>query len=131
MAVIDLSSGRITQDTPDVAVQAPQVGAAPQTTVDVQAGIEPAQQPQDQPQAFGRVIDLNTGGFVQDQQADPARQAEVQAIDTERRRRIEELPELEGIAAGEDKLKLAALAPVLLTTTDPRELGNILSSNFS
>ena len=47
-------------------------------------------------------------------------------IDKIRRAREAELPELSGILAGQDPLKVAALTPVLLATTDPLEFGNIL-----
>ena len=47
-------------------------------------------------------------------------------------RATQELPELGagGLLSQEDPLKIAAVTPVLLTTTNPRELGNILSSQF-
>lgn len=135
MAIIDLGSGKITQEAPSVAGQPPQAGIQPQVQPGIapQPAIAPAQQPQQpqQPQQqLGRIIDLDTGEFAQDRPVSQARQAEAQAVDVERRRRIEALPELTGIAAGESKAKLAALTPVLLATTDPRELGNILSANF-
>jgi len=43
-----------------------------------------------------------------------------------------ELPELGGggLLAGEDEAKIAAITPALLTTTDPFELGQVLSDNF-
>lgn len=122
MAIIDLGSGRITQEAPSAEGQ-PQAQAG----IEPQPVTAPTQQPQQQ---LGRVIDLDTGEFAQDRPVSQARQAEAQAVDVERRRRIEALPELTGIAAGESKAKLAALTPVLLATTDPRELGNILSANF-
>lgn len=47
-------------------------------------------------------------------------------------RATEELPELGqgGLLSGEDKVKAAAILPALLTATDPREMADILSSNF-
>lgn len=44
----------------------------------------------------------------------------------------ESLPELGegGLLSGEDKLDVAKITPVLMTTTDPRELSKILTSNF-
>lgn len=44
----------------------------------------------------------------------------------------EDLPELSssGLLSGEDKIKVAALSPVLLTTTDPDEIGKIITSQF-
>jgi len=44
----------------------------------------------------------------------------------------EKLPEVtaSGILAGEDSAKVAALSPVLLTTTNPEEFANILKTNF-
>jgi len=45
---------------------------------------------------------------------------------------LSELPELGegGLLSGEDRLKAAAIAPVLLTTTNPQELAQVLTSNF-
>jgi hypothetical protein len=42
------------------------------------------------------------------------------------------LPELgqSGLLSGEDKLKIAAIAPVLVTTTNPQEISQIIRSNF-
>lgn len=50
----------------------------------------------------------------------------------EERKRLSDVPELGsgGLLSGESKIKIAKIAPVLLTTTDPREIGNILSSEF-
>ena len=47
-------------------------------------------------------------------------------------RATEELPELGkgGLLSGEDAGKIALVAPVLLSTLDPREMGNILSTQF-
>lgn len=47
-------------------------------------------------------------------------------------RATRELPELGqgGLLSGEDKVKAAAITPALLTATDPREMADILSSNF-
>lgn len=44
-----------------------------------------------------------------------------------------DLPEIGqgGLLFGEDKLKAAAITPALLTATNPEEMGQILSSNFS
>lgn len=49
-----------------------------------------------------------------------------------RRQEIESIPEIGqgGLLAGEDPVKVAAISPVLLATTDPREMANILSSTF-
>ncbi len=60
-------------------------------------------------------------------ESDPAMAA---ATEAQQQERIDALPELEGILAGQDKLKVASLVPVLLTTTDPAEFGQILNSNF-
>lgn len=51
-------------------------------------------------------------------------------ISAEQQERLEALPELTGILAGQDKTKAASLAPVLLTTTNPQEFGQILESSF-
>ena len=50
----------------------------------------------------------------------------------EETRAAQELPELGrgGLLAGEDKVKAAAVAPALLTATDPQEIASILTSNF-
>lgn len=47
-------------------------------------------------------------------------------------RATRELPELGagGLLSGEDPGKIAAVTPILLTTTNPSEMGNILSSQF-
>lgn len=54
------------------------------------------------------------------------------AIQEQQAQRIEALPELGqgGLLAGQDPLTGAAITPALLTTTDPRELGQILTENF-
>ena len=51
---------------------------------------------------------------------------------TQQREEIEALPELGqgGLLSGEDQAKVAALTPVFLSTTDPRELSQIISTNF-
>jgi len=50
----------------------------------------------------------------------------------ERTRAAQELPEIQdsGLLAGEDQASIAAIAPVLLTTTNPQEMADILQSNF-
>lgn len=50
----------------------------------------------------------------------------------EETRAAQQLPELGagGLLAGEDTAKVAAIAPVLLTTTNPQEIANILTANF-
>ena len=47
--------------------------------------------------------------------------------------RLEQIPELGfgGLLSGEDSLKIKALAPALLTATNPQELSQILTNNFS
>lgn len=54
------------------------------------------------------------------------------AIQEQQRQRLETIPELgqAGLLAGQDPIKGAAITPALLTTTNPRELGQILTSNF-
>lgn len=68
-------------------------------------------------------------GFALDSQApiDTRTAEDVQKAQTAR---IEALPELTGILSGQDKLKVAALSPVLLSTPDPIEFGRILEENF-
>lgn len=46
---------------------------------------------------------------------------------------LQQLPELGkgGLLSGESKAKIAKVAPLLVVTTDPQEMGDILSSNFS
>jgi len=101
------------------------------TIADVQAELARRQQ---QPQ----------GATLQDVQAELARRqqptaAPVQPVDIspfpeqrEETRAALELPELGagGLLAGEDMTKIAAIAPVLLTTTNPQEIANILTTNF-
>lgn len=45
---------------------------------------------------------------------------------------MQAIPELasSGLLSGEDQLKVAALSPVLLSTTNPDEIGKIITSNF-
>lgn len=47
-------------------------------------------------------------------------------------RAVKELPELGrgGLLSSEDQIKVAALSPVLLATTNPQEIADILTSNF-
>jgi len=53
-------------------------------------------------------------------------------VETTQQARISALPELGqgGLLAGQSELKGAAITPLLLTTTDPQEVGNILTSQF-
>ena len=55
-----------------------------------------------------------------------------QMPETKRQGRANELPELGqgGLLAGEDKAQIAAIAPILLTTTSVEEIAKILTSNF-
>jgi len=74
-------------------------------------------------------------GFEIEQQAPPQaipdieQQAQVEAA---QQQKIAAIPELgqAGLLAGQDPLKGAAIVPSLLTTTNPRELGQILTSTF-
>lgn len=52
--------------------------------------------------------------------------------DSEQTRAVRELPEIQdsGLLSEEDPAAVAAVAPVLLTTTDPNEMADILKSNF-
>jgi hypothetical protein len=54
------------------------------------------------------------------------------AIQEQQAQRLEALPELGrgGLLAGQDPLTGAAITPALLTTTDPREVGQILTTQF-
>ncbi len=51
---------------------------------------------------------------------------------TELKRRLDRLPELGqgGLLGGENQAKVAAITPVLLTTTDPQEIAQIITTNF-
>lgn len=53
-------------------------------------------------------------------------------FEKQRRETIESIPEIGtgGLLAGEDQSKVAAISPVLLSTTDPREMANIVASTF-
>lgn len=51
-------------------------------------------------------------------------------IEAEQRDRIKQLPELDGILAGEDPLTVAKVSPALLTTSDPQEFAQIVKANF-
>jgi hypothetical protein len=59
-------------------------------------------------------------------------QPPIEDAEAEQRKRIEALPEVGsgGLLAGEDPLKVAAISPVLLSTTDPREMANIIATTF-
>lgn len=94
------------------------------TAAPAQPGALPLQAPQlELQQAPGADIQQ-----VQQQQVD------VSAFPEEREetRAARELPELGagGLLSTEDTAKVAAIAPVLLTTTNPQEIANILTTNF-
>ena len=74
---------------------------------------QPQAQPQEETGFFQGIADMFTGG----ERVTPA---------------TERLPELGqgGLLSGEDKAKGAAISPALLTTTDPREIGQILTNTF-
>lgn len=77
------------------------------------SGPQPAPEPEEERGFFGRVADVFTG-----------RDRETRAT--------RELPELGvgGLLSGESKLRIGVIAPLLLTTTDPSEIADILTSNF-
>lgn len=61
------------------------------------------------------------------------RAARAQQLREERAQdRFADIPEIGsgGLLSGEDSARVAAISPVLLTTTDPQEMGQILTSNF-
>lgn len=76
-----------------------------------------------------RKLELQSGNVTQDLKNLKAINAEKERL---QRDGIENLPELtsSGLLSGESKLKTAAITPVLLTALDPREIGQILSSQF-
>lgn len=78
---------------------------------------QPIQTKTDQPRPIGRM-----GRARELQQEREARET----------RATQELPEIQesGLLAQEDPAKVAAVAPVLLTTADPKEMADILSSTF-
>lgn len=91
----------------------------------------------------GNVLDLATGKPLPKQEpaatqqeytpVDPATMRSTPfPADRESTRAVAELPELGqgGLLSGEDQAKVAAITPVLLTATNPQEIGNILSNTF-
>ena len=89
----------------------------------------------------GKIIDLNTGAFVEPTEprrllgAPAARkqeEAELLDVDREPTRAVKELPELafSGILSEESTGAVSKIVPALLTTTNPREMGDILTANF-
>lgn len=87
-----------------------------------------------QKQPAGQVA-RQPGGVFQPEPTQPERGVmEILGVGAGERetRATQELPELGegGLLAGEDMTKVAALTPVLLTTTKPEEIGQILSANF-
>ena len=86
----------------------------------------------------GRIIDLNTGSFVNPEVAPrtvlgAASTRQQEAIQPpEETRATQELEELGagGLLSEESIASVAKIAPVLALTTDPREIGDILTSTF-
>lgn len=89
----------------------------------------------------GKIIDLNTGAFVEPTEprrllgAPAARkqeEAELLDVDREPTRAVKELPELafSGLLSEESISTVSKIVPALLTTTNPREMGDILTANF-
>ena len=112
-------------------------------TAEQQAGQQQAPQPQAAPiqqsQAQQQPVDVaQQPAGAQQPQSLISRFRDKQLADTQaaqlqpEAQQLPELPELGqgGLLGGESAAKIAAISPVLLTTTDPRELANILSSNF-
>jgi len=69
---------------------------------------------------------------VQRQYASPRAKRAAELREERDTRAVRELPEIQesGLLAGEDMEKVAAISPVLLTTTNPQEIADILSENF-
>jgi len=85
--------------------------------------------------AFAREAQFEAAGVPPEQRGPSiAAQERLQGFPEKREetRAARELPEFgsAGLLAGEDKLKIMALGPALLFTTDPNEIGNILKENF-
>jgi hypothetical protein len=111
-----------------------QLAGVDRATVDSQVEFEAGTQRRAQPPT--------TGGFQLPQFGAPTQpQPEIPGLPTapdfltgadRTTRATQGLPELGtgGLLSGEDPAKIAAVSPVLLTTTNPREMGNILSSQF-
>lgn len=74
--------------------------------------------------------DFNPDAFLSGQPQPEVDTRTAQDVEQAQAKRIDALPELTGILAGQDKLKVAALSPVLLATTDPQEFGQVLEKNF-
>lgn len=87
--------------------------AVPAAAATQLAQTQPETVPPEEPGVLGQIGELVTG----EQRTTPT---------------TERLPELGqgGLLSGEDPAQAAKLAPVLLTTADPRELSKILTSNF-
>jgi len=121
---------------------------------DEEVGVFPSEPIQDVPPVSGGIINLDTGSF---ESAEPVVQQVEPIVEEEEpfgirlpfttpvpelpefitgkereTRATRELPELGkgGLLSGEDAGKIAVVAPVLLSTLDPREIGNILSAQF-
>lgn len=104
---------------------------------------QPEQVPE---QRQGRVLDFGTGKpldvqpqvsvqpnqMLQEPQAIPASATTPFPAAREETTAVRDLPEIGqgGLLFGEDKLKVAAIAPVLLTTTNPQEMADILKQSF-
>jgi hypothetical protein len=124
MAVIDLGTGAVSADSEGQA----QPTSVPGNIIDLETGqfVAPTEQ------ALAPVDQVPVGQAPIGQA--PLAQPAVSPFPEERgeTRAAQELPELGagGLLAGEDQLKVGALSPVLLATTDTGEIANILTKNF-
>lgn len=110
--------------------------------IDLGSGKKTTIQPEDQSNGFGgRVIDLETGKPSLGVQPIPQLQEQLEQIAEERppienqdtRTRAErELPEMafSGLLSEEPAADVAKVSAALITATNPREMGNILTANF-
>ena len=157
MAIINLNTGAVgakaavnTQQAPGPIVTAP-----PKQVIDLNTGkfvnarvaapVKQAQQLPEEPNLMAQkrdqlLVDIESARVNNRTIELPKLLFELEAIKTEMAQmpeaksqgRANELPELGqgGLLFGEDKAKVAAISPILLTTTNVNELAKILTSNF-
>lgn len=114
--------------------------AAPTDRVDLLAEMQTIQQPAAVPTVAPQAIPSMQPAQPTTPLAEPpVAPFQPQEIEAEQQQRLEALPEItgdifslsgSGLLAGQDPLKGAAIIPALLTTTNPRELGQILTTKF-
>jgi len=92
-------------------------GDQPPTEQELEQVFSQYGQPTEQPGVLGQLFDTVSEAVTGAGRATP---------------QTEQLPELQesGLLASEDQAKVAALSPVLLTTTDPNEISDIITQNF-